>query len=968
MAELELCKDFVEGNARPEAPLLLAKGIKSRKSDLLNVIESLGVYLTSTVTKTRCRATELLSDILCNVCTPSDCVLPLEDVHYLITFYCARLCERTELHPPALKGLHAMVYTQDLGEDVISTVAQTVLREVHVQSMGQPARRMVFEIIQVFLFKYTTVVQRMGSEFVLGVIKAVDGEKDPRNLTIVFSFIPTLAQHFELGALTEDLFEVVACYFPIDFIPPPDDPITQDDLVGGLRKCLTATPSFSQYCIPLLLEKLSSDLQSAKVDSLLTLAAGGHVFGEAGLMPHIEQLWTSVRKEVLHSYNKAIQSAALEAMKSITMAICSPLNPRPSQFITLCVRDLKRNIVESELKLMVPSCQILLAVAMAADPACVLVVREVVPLLVQRVSQSQLAQKKVLLEMLANFASVAYQFTTSEVPSPLEPFKDLLLHTVLSVLGVDQLELKQLALHLAKCVLPMLSEHDLQSYVQPLYNLAAESTDNQLRTEARNVLVPVMQRLDPNVVTAVLVTPLLTAVTSHQARDGALSLLAAVCHQQEVFVTVVTTLLATLEKPQSPTVYLCNAVRVMVEEFCEDPAYHPLLCNVVVPKLLQLTICATPLLVGEEVINQVAIIVRTVTRTVDSRFSRALVNMIVTLLTSSGLHFAPLEVSSPLDQTQLVAILSASLSSIRPQDVDMVPKLLPQLCQLACLCSHAPSALHAAHCYSSCLNKMADGEELEEALRRDVASAWTCVQSADTVVATNTTSLLTWVSKALIMRGHVCGEDMVFKIFRYGLENEQMSTKVVEGMKVLFSDQTTLLNEQSHAQCKLFYKQRLFERLLPNVVGAFKEERPGSRDYCLLVLSHLLQSVPQQVVSEELASVLPLLLASLDCKDTALSAVQALDSLTKERPSLLCHHITSVLTPLMKLTTPPNPLKLRALALHCIGLVSTLPSHQVYPYRTMVVQGITGCLDDHKRIVRKEAINSRLLWLQLGSI
>ena len=27
-------------------------------------------------------------------------------------------------------------------------------------------------------------------------------------------------------------------------------------------------------------------------------AAGGSVFGEAGLMPHIEQLWACIRKEV----------------------------------------------------------------------------------------------------------------------------------------------------------------------------------------------------------------------------------------------------------------------------------------------------------------------------------------------------------------------------------------------------------------------------------------------------------------------------------------------------------------------------------------------------------------------------------------------------------------------------------------------------------------------------------------------
>ncbi|KAL5470766.1 hypothetical protein EMCRGX_G028781 [Ephydatia muelleri] len=484
MAELELCKEYVEGNSRPEAPLLLAKGIKSKKSDLLTVIESLGGYLTSTVTKTRCKATELLSDILCNVCCPMvPKVLPQEDVHYLVTFYCARLCERTEVHPPALKGLHAMVCAQDLSEDSISTVAQTALREVYVQSMGQAVRLMVFEMVQMFLFKYTAAVKRLGSEFVLGVIKAVDGEKDPRNLTVVFSFIPVLAQHLELGALTEDLFEVVACYFPIDFVPPPDDPfpITQDDLIGGLRRCLTATPSFAQYCVPLVLEKLTSDLHSAKMDALLTLAAGGSVFGEAGLMPHIEQLWACIRKEALGSHDKAIQSAALEAVKSITKGVCTPLSPRPSQLVALCLRDLKRNIVESELKLVVPSCQLLLAVAMAADPACVQVVGEVVPVLVQRVSQSQPGQGKLLMELVANFAAVSRQFTVDDVANPLEPYKDLLLHTVLSTLGGDQLELKGPALRLGKCVCTMLSGNDLLLCLQSVCKLAVETGDLQLR-------------------------------------------------------------------------------------------------------------------------------------------------------------------------------------------------------------------------------------------------------------------------------------------------------------------------------------------------------------------------------------------------------------------------------------------------------------------------------------------------------
>ncbi|KAL5470764.1 hypothetical protein EMCRGX_G028779 [Ephydatia muelleri] len=481
--------------------------------------------------------------------------------------------------------------------------------------------------------------------------------------------------------------------------------------------------------------------------------------------------------------------------------------------------------------------------------------------------------------------------------------------------------------------------------------------NTKLLMEASSVLTPAVQRLDPGVVVATLVSPLLSAVRVHQAGDGAMSLLAVLSRQREVLVTVVSSLLEALEASPQTAAYLCSGVRVVVEEVCDDSTSHPLLCDLVVPKLLQLTVCANPLLAGEEAINHIASIVRTVTRAVDSSFSRGLVDMVVTRMTSSS------------SSSSFIIIIWVTL---RP--IGALQSCSPDTAggdSLSFSWLPPTSGCDGVHtiasrtCYTSCLNKMADGGVLEETLRRDMALVWNCTCSTDLGVVRNAISMATWIAKALVMRGHAYGLDTIHKLFRHGLENEGASSSIVQGFEALFSDQTTM---QSHADIKLFYKQRLFEQLLPSVVVAFKEDRPGSREYCLLVLSHLLRSVPQQVVAGELASVLPLLLASLECKDTSLSAIQALTSLIKERPALIGHHVASMFTALVKLSLPPNPLKLRTSSLHCLGLMSTLPHHQVYPYRTMVVQGIAGCLDDHKRVVRKEAINSRSLWLQLGSV
>ena len=51
----------------------------------------------------------------------------------------------------------------------------------------------------------------------MGFITMIDGERDPRNLLLIFGMLPYFLRTFPLGPLTEEMFEVMACYFPVDF-------------------------------------------------------------------------------------------------------------------------------------------------------------------------------------------------------------------------------------------------------------------------------------------------------------------------------------------------------------------------------------------------------------------------------------------------------------------------------------------------------------------------------------------------------------------------------------------------------------------------------------------------------------------------------------------------------------------------------------------------------------------------------
>lgn len=118
----------------------------------------------------------------------------------------------------------------------------------------------------------------MSQQYLLGLISSMDGERDPRCLIFLFTWLPDLLATLPVGeSLVEDLFDVMSCYFPVDFRSPPaltgQKEITRDELAMHLNNCLCSVASFDQFCLPLVLEKLTSALKIAKIDSLNLLVS-----------------------------------------------------------------------------------------------------------------------------------------------------------------------------------------------------------------------------------------------------------------------------------------------------------------------------------------------------------------------------------------------------------------------------------------------------------------------------------------------------------------------------------------------------------------------------------------------------------------------------------------------------------------------------------------------------------------------
>src|SRR5271156_2232329 len=103
-------------------------------------------------------------------------------------------------------------------------------------------------------------MRAMGDELLVGLTDLVSGEKDPRNLMIIFSMLRVIIIEWDITNYTGVLFDSVYAYFPIIFRPPSNDPygITAQDLKDRLQDCLSASKLLAPYVIPNLLDKLDS--------------------------------------------------------------------------------------------------------------------------------------------------------------------------------------------------------------------------------------------------------------------------------------------------------------------------------------------------------------------------------------------------------------------------------------------------------------------------------------------------------------------------------------------------------------------------------------------------------------------------------------------------------------------------------------------------------------------------------------
>ncbi|KAM3380162.1 MMS19 nucleotide excision repair protein isoform X1 [Capsicum galapagoense] len=281
--------------------LLLKNGLLSLEA----LVREMEMYLTTTDSIIRSRGILLLGELLMRLTSK-----PLGDtaMSSLIEFFTERLADWKALHG-ALVGCLALLRrktgTGMINKSQAKAVAESYLQHLQVRSLGQQDRKLCLQILECLLDRYRDALLSLGDDLVYGICEAIDGEKDPQCLMLIFHIVELLAQLLSEASgpstnFAGDLFDVLECYFPIHFTHSKSDDVDvkKGELSRALMLAFASTPLFEPSVIPLLLDKLSSSLPSAKVESLKYLSYCTLKYGADRMEKYTESLWSALKDAI----------------------------------------------------------------------------------------------------------------------------------------------------------------------------------------------------------------------------------------------------------------------------------------------------------------------------------------------------------------------------------------------------------------------------------------------------------------------------------------------------------------------------------------------------------------------------------------------------------------------------------------------------------------------------------------------
>ena len=297
---------------------------------IVELVAALGPQLTDSNEVSREAGTRLLAEVLWkHTSGGGDDALPASAVEHLVGFFTDRLGDYLTIGA-VLRGLCAITQLP-LPEGAPLRIASTLLEQCDVRSLVQAQRHASMSLaLELVRGRHWPALAPSGCRLLLSTVRALDGEKDPRNLLLYLQLLRLMCERCEasgapgLAEALPEVFESLVAYFPITFTPPPHDPfqITAAHLLQALIRTLKASVLFAPLALGFFAQKLreagappappgatakeeEQEMRVTRMQVLQALALLTPSYGAAALAPHAAVLGEALADTTSHAVSPA---------------------------------------------------------------------------------------------------------------------------------------------------------------------------------------------------------------------------------------------------------------------------------------------------------------------------------------------------------------------------------------------------------------------------------------------------------------------------------------------------------------------------------------------------------------------------------------------------------------------------------------------------------------------------------------
>ena len=845
------------------------------------------------------------------------------------------------------------------------------------------------------------------SDFLPRVISYFDGEKDPRNLMVVFSILKVPMTEWDISSCVQDMFDAVFNYFPITFRPPPGDPygISAQDLKDRLRECISSNGSFAPYTFPALLDKLDSTSMNTKRDVLQALRDSVANYGTTVVNLYAVTLWDALKYEVLNVQEEDLAEESLKTLAEIALQLSQDPGGALAAYLKPVAKECNEHLEDAPTKQSQASGRILRAIASASWRACDFLTSAVLPHLFALYQASDAFSKRrglveCLCELLKANISVYGDWRSAPVADVADTVNPALLKfsaeaysTLTSALVAVPVKEVSFRLTLLDGLLQMLKirgllpDEDISKAIVAFTNIVIDEEsygEDAIKAAATKYMVE-MAHQKPQLVINTAFPAFMGKlpdkdITSAEAYLPTLEAFAKLGAESSVFETVILRLKnkansaitqgassVYIQAILSALLYAFSQVKKEEQHHIDYSAYFH---NLVIPLVRQICLELVAERQDDTIFYLMARLSNLVIRALPADTQQELAGQVYTLsLGGPQLDSQPFNVKAPAEAMRRMILSTYWLAAIdrKLQLPYELQDIVISSARFALDGNLTPGTrLATLQHISLALNKFASMATVSSTLKPVLHSPMNLLA----IENLNVTSIriIFAILKGLMLRNSPNASEIYPQLLN-GLHDPQNGRGIAHGFSTLLQPDE-VLTKDNYCIISPLHKQKTFSVLIQPLSDGFREADQAAKANYLVALSGILRWIPYSLLEPHLRSLNPLLLQTLDLQgedEVKLGAIDTLTSILESNSNAVEEHCGSLISRLINVSADGrNPADIRARALTCLSLVATQLRREIaVPFRKSVIKKLVSALDDKKRLVRAEAVRTRSKWLDL---